>query len=370
MVTDDVVPGFQDVQRYLAARGWRSSLSKRPNLAIWRSSDEAEEVLVPLSRAFADYASTMRTVATRVAAHEQRSTEAVLRDLVQLQSDTLRIGLVGEGSRGGTAPLSAGVELLEAVRAGLLASACFVKRPQRSYPRMSFGEALEFVQACRLGQTEVGSFVLSVATPLVVASADPRLTPHFGRLATEAFMRSSRLLAQAVRAGEEARLVDPASAVLVSANFARALVDMAPRDESADLRLSATWSPLVVSDVDASSLLIERELFEGLERVADQLRPQTPVHPTRVIAVVSELRGVANEQGALEGEVVLTSLLKGGPRRLRVSLSAADYRLAGQAHLAQQVVSVCGRVVRHGRTVELVEPERLVIEELVEPDDL
>lgn len=192
MVIDDVVPGFQDVQRYLAARGWRSSLSKRPNLAIWRSSDEAEEVLVPLSRAFADYASTMRTVATRVAAHEQRSTEAVLRDLVQLQS----------------------------------------------------------------------------------------------------------------------------------------------------------------------------------ERVADQLRPQAPVHPTRVIAVVSELRGVANEQGALEGEVVLTSLLKGGPRRLRVSLSAADYRLAGQAHLTQQVVSVCGRVVRHGRTVELVEPERLVIEELVEPDDL
>lgn len=125
------------MQRYLAARGWRSSLSKRPNLEIWRSSDEAEEVVVPLSRAFADYASTMRTVAARVAAHEQRSTEAVLRDLAQLQSDTLRIGLVGEGSRGGTAPLSAGVELLEAVRAALLASACFVKRPQRSYPRMS-----------------------------------------------------------------------------------------------------------------------------------------------------------------------------------------------------------------------------------------
>lgn len=39
------------------------------------------------------------------------------------------------------------------------------------------------------------------------------------------------------------------------------------------MRLSATWSPLVASDVDATSLLIERELFEGLERVAEQLRP-------------------------------------------------------------------------------------------------
>lgn len=93
------------------------------------------------------------------------------------------------------------------------------------------------------------------------------------------------------------------------------------------------------------------------------------MHPTRVIAVVSELRGVANEQGVLEGEVVLTSLLKGGPRRLRVSLQPAAYRLAGEAHLAQQVVSVRGRVVRHGRTVELLGAEQLVVEDLLEPEE-
>ena len=48
----------------------------------------------------------------------------------------------------------------------LLSEAHSVLVPQPYHPRMSRSEAEDFLSRCRLGQTDRGSFVLTVACPL------------------------------------------------------------------------------------------------------------------------------------------------------------------------------------------------------------
>lgn len=348
-----------EVRAYLESRGWIDVHSRRPYAALYRSGrqEHAEEVHVPLERSLIDYGEAMVTVARRIAAHEQRSTEAVLHDLLHPRRDLLRFALEGDAMRDGEVSLASGLALVSGVRKALLASACSVRRPRTSFhPRLSLGEAEAFLRECRLGQTEVGSFVLTVEAPLEVGPQPHESSEPFGRQTALMLLRSVASVAAALRAGEPQRLLQPAEdAPVVSANLCEALVEMLPPDEAADLRLRCSWSPLLPPASEApSEVLLERHLYEPLERVARQLRPARETWPAWFVGKVFELMGSPSDQGEIEGHAVLQVQVDEELLRVRVTLGPADYRQAVLAHLEQRYVTVRG-ILRRGSRVHLLE---------------
>jgi len=346
-----------DVKAYLEARGWSRVASRRPYAAIYRhAADASREVQVPLDRDLADYAEAMVTVARRLASAEGRTPEALLRDLLHPRRDLLRFGLEGDVTRDGGVGLVDGLDLVNGVRKALLASACGVRRPRAFHPRMGLVEAESFLRQCRLGQTEVGSFVLTVETPLDIGAQQAPGGEPFGRRTAVFLLRSVAHLASAVRTGEPQRVLEPPSdAPVVSANLCEALVEMLPSDESADLRLRGAWSPLLPVGRDvASEVLVDRSLYERIERIAHQLRPTRELQPAQFVGHVVELMGAPGEQGAVEGPVVLQVQVEDELLKARVLLGAADYRVAATAHLEQRYVSVRG-VLRRGPRIHWLE---------------
>jgi hypothetical protein len=341
---------YLEVRAYLEARGWTRVPSRRAYAAIYRSPREpVAEVQVPLDRDLADYAEAMGVVARRVSEWEGRSAESVLHDLLQPRRDVLRFGLEGEVTRDGGVSLADGLGLANGVCKALLASACSVKRPRAFHPRLGLAEAESFVRQCRLGQTEVGSFVLTVETPLDLGTQGGE---PFGRQTALLLLRSVAHLARSVRAGEPQRVLESVeNAPRVSANLCEALVEMMPSDESADLRLRGSWSPLlpVVGEVPAE-VHVDRNMYERLERLAHQLRPMRETQPDQFVGRVTELMGAPGEQGAVEGPVVLQVQVEDELLRARVVLGAVDYRQAASAHLEQRYVTVRGVLRRGPRT--------------------
>lgn len=124
------------------------------------------EVQIPLDTSLADYGDAIVLAVRRISDHEARPVEHVLRDLMQPRSDTLRYALSGAAIETGTVGLTAGLSLVQGAVKSLLVSACSVQRPRRFHPRMTLAEAEGFVRSCRLGQTEIGSYVLTVVAPL------------------------------------------------------------------------------------------------------------------------------------------------------------------------------------------------------------
>jgi len=344
------------VQQYLQAKGWKSHQSRRQEVGIWRTPDGTEEVLVPLTRELGDYALTLRRVAESIARVEARDVARVLGDLARPRADALRFGLFGEATADGTTSLLSGVDFFESIRSALAAGACAAKRPQAHFPRMGFAEASEYVARCRLGQTEFGSYVVAVATPLELGVADELETPNFGRRATESLVRGVSELVTHVRAHTEDQLLNAVGPV--SSNLCQAIVGMAPPDESVDIQLQASWSPLLPSSVTAAPLRVEHELYERIELLGDRLRASSaPERLELIVALVSRLSGAPDGQGRMSGEVVLNPVFPNGLRRLSVRLSAEQYEIAGQAHLRNAYVRTAGTLRRTGRTQVLAAQE-------------
>ena len=336
--------GYQEVREYLKHRGWVAVPSRRSYAAIFRSPNGEYEVQLPLERGLADYAEAIESVARKAAEFEHRSESAVLHDFLQPRRDIVRFALEGQSTSDGTIGLVDGLEMLSGAKKSLLASACSAKRPARFHKRMALAEADAFVHACHLGQTEVGSFVLTVETPLDTG-APAIVGPSFGRKATTYLIESVSRLANAIRQDTISTLLEDEGGSVVSANLCDALVELMPGDGSADLRLSTTWSPMLPQAQSVPSLVkIDRDMYESVADLAQKLRPADEPLPDAFVGYVTELAG-----GWLpEGEVKLRIIVDDEMLEARAMLSRLDYQTAAKAHLTEQAVSVHG-VLHRGR---------------------
>lgn len=105
-------------------------------------------------------------------------------------------------SSDGTIGVVDGLRLVDCLRRVALAAVCTAVEPRRAYHKRKFTEATRFVDRLRLGQTERGSFVLTV-----LSSVTPALTEDPSRQEPDPFERKvTRTLALALSGLEAAAL--------------------------------------------------------------------------------------------------------------------------------------------------------------------
>lgn len=339
-----------DLRAYLAARQWIEYPSRHDYVAIYRI--ERNEVLVPLDKTLADYTQAIVRAAKRIAEVEARSPDQVLRDLLHARTDVLRFALVGGAAAGGSVDMISGVALASGALHALRASASSVVKPQRYHPRMTLTDSDAFIKACRFGQTEIGSFVLTVEAPLevdqVALSAGMTGDP-FGRRTTSHLLQATNALASAIRRGTERRLVE-ADHPLVSANLCDAIIEMAPRDESLDIRLASSWSPAVPApDAVPNVTIIERSMFERIASIGDHLRPRPAPTQSVFIGRVTDLHGEVGPSG-LEGDVTMRAQVGAELLMIKFSLNHSEYQEAVKAHGEEEHVYVRGVLHRRARS--------------------
>lgn len=341
---------WSDVRAYLEAHGWTRAASKRDYVAIFRHAAPSAEVVVPIDREVGDYAEAMQRVAVEVAAVEKRTAAAVVHDLTQPSKDVLRFALSGQDIDAGTVGFDEGLALLNGVRKALMASASTVRVRRRFHPRLGFAEAESYVHGCRLGQTEFGSYVVTVEAPHEIGPQLATAEAPFGRRASETLLKSVALIGSSIREERLDRILDDAEP-LVSANLCDALIEMLPRAQEADLRIASAWSPLLGAPADVpSAVSIERDMFAGLEFLSENLRPKTGPSSVVVAGFVTRLAGGPGPSGEVEGEVGIDLTLPEGEHlSVRAQLQAAEYKLAVQAHLSTKPIAVSGLLHRRGR---------------------
>ena len=161
-----------DARAYAAASGWVRVPAVNGNLAIYSHPKfDLDQLLIPLDAGLSDYPQRMAEVVANLAEHEGRLAPEVLNDLLLPPSDVLRFRLDEPDTQAGVVGLEQGLELLQGAKKTLLAAACSVVQPQKFHPRLSRTEAEQLLQACRLGQTERGSFTAVIACPLDAVGA-------------------------------------------------------------------------------------------------------------------------------------------------------------------------------------------------------
>ncbi|MCY4376182.1 MAG: hypothetical protein OXC31_20700, partial [Spirochaetaceae bacterium] len=258
--------GLRGVHAYLRANGWIPTDSPRRETAdiyVWPEDDQ-EAAIVPASEEYADYGTRIYQIAEQLGHVEGREMFSVLTDLCLAESDLVRVRLP-HAYEDNTAKLTDGAAVLDEARGLLLAAACSADRPQRMYRAGRNKKAADYLSNVRLGQTEPGSFVINLLSPVPPRLAEQAtLFPDesLGPVVEEPFERNvTRMLVSGLSASRKAmdrvnRGVAGISefenrlAEGVSANLCRAIARLT--EVGRGLEVSVSWAMTRPADPEVS----------------------------------------------------------------------------------------------------------------------
>lgn len=350
-----------DMLTYLRASGWQRESEIGDKAELWVKSDEGRletDLLVPLRRQARDFALRASELLKTLEHVEGRSQQEIVEDIEATSTDTVRIRAISSDAGSGTISLDAGVVLIEQAREIVLAAACATVRPKPYWARRKPAEASEYIKKVRLGQTERGSYVVALQSPVppvLRASSEPELP--FERQVTETLSKSLSAVHAAARQAAATGDLEPFRVSVnagVSANLCDAIVRLFNATPSAEFNVSISWSksrPSTLGPVYQTTLS-----SDFIPVIAEASRLFKEIAPEDDFELLGFVERLDRATGMDSGHVAVNTVIEERMRRVGIELRGSDYRTAVTAHAESQPISCTGDLVKMGRSYELHNP--------------
>lgn len=364
-----------DVAAYLAERGWREQRSGMRMATLWAppantavsaGDDPFTEVLLPLDRSAGDYARRIFELVTAVSGLEQRPAQRVVCDVLQASADVIQFRRPSRTIEG-TIGLAAGVGLVAHARDLMVSAACTAVVPKRVIPSRRPQIAQEYLRHIELGQTQRGSFVLTVISRLQPLESEvPTLFSDqevpFARRVTEHLASGLSALSTAsmyARNTGNYKVFDEVADEGVTANMCEAVAGLVTGEDAEEVSIEVAWSPRRPVSVKTAAVRFTRMDASVLGEAARRIRASEPFEGRLLTGAVVRLH---RESGDPQGRVTISCVFDGAVRQIHVTLSPEDYGTAWKAHGEQKGVMFRADIVKEGRLfrAENVEGFRLL----------
>lgn len=328
--------------------------------------DGLPELIIPGTAQLGDYANVVSDIIGKLALHENRSEMQVFRDIVGSDRDIIRIR-APEADGVGSVQVDAGVNIFAQGRDLLLSAACSATEPRPAYRAGSNKEANTYMNRVRLGQTEQGSFIVTLLAPVPPAPQAPVQAEFWPSPAEEPFDRLvTRFLADGLQAAHKAaedwvrgdgmdaftRSVQKG----VSANLCEALSSLIDVGEGLDV--SITWSRTRPTPEPRRKVVFARAEADVFKEAARLLRLQEP-RPNETLE--GYVVGAGRRLEDVDGQVTLKTFIDGKPVSVKTKLTADLYTAALAAHDDRNAVLITGDLQRDGQRWRLENPRNLEI---------
>jgi len=349
-----------EMAAYLRAKGWRLAADNPGKGSLWVFQDHSGaevDVTLPARLELGDYTLRMEEVLGTLADVEQRSQLDVLRDIQTTSADLFRVRAPSGNAESGTLPFSEAVAFVERSRDMMLAAACAAIAKRPVYAKRKAQQAMDYLHQIRMGQTERGSYVLTILSPVapelrpaqeVLLPSEPEVP--YERRVTRTLIESLAALNEAAREAAVQGNMTPFQAAVsrgVSANLCDAVVGLSAVSPGEGLDIQVSWSRTRPIDAQTTGrVLLGSDAIPLIEEAARQFRETAPSDDVEVEGVVTRL---ARDETAREGEVTITGIVDGQMRWVRVMLGEEDYSTAVQAHRLRQTVTCTGDLIKEGR---------------------
>lgn len=342
---------------FARGEGWRKLEPYGAHADVYVGVDRPEIVL-PRTDRLADYASTVSRLIEAFSSVAERDELATYRDLVGADRDVVRVRSFGADDDGSVS-LDAGVKIVAQAREMLLAAACAVHSPQPLYRAGANKEAAEYMRRVRLGQTEHGSFVVTLLAPVPpqlqpqlslddnwIAFEDEPMERMVTRRLIEA-LEASRSAAEMALSGEVSAF-DKVISSGVSANLCEAVAGLI--DQSAGLDISVTWARTRPAPETFRRISFSQSDAEILKEVARIFRLKQPKPDVTLYGTVHKLK---RDQDEFDGVVTLKAIIEDKLQSVQAVLDQANYRAAIKAHDEQKSIIITGDLERVGQRWQL-----------------
>lgn len=360
------------LQHYLAQHGWTKHRPYGRNGEIFRHETvrtKGTRILLPNDPSVDDFVELVRSAIHTTALVEGRSATSIYRDIITTDADLLRVRFIADETSSGSVPAERGVALFQGAKDLMMASACATIAPSATFANRKPEKANEYLRELRFGQTEEGSFIITMLSYLrqdstpegaLIAHAVP--TP-FERKVVETASRAVAELSVAVeKSRDQAGDADAFRAAVplgVSANLCDAVSSLLDGSVQATVEFRVSWS--TARPFDAGVPTVTRFVAADvpiLKAAATRLRDEEPRDQFELVGSVVDLhRGPDDEKGRIK----VAGFVDGRPKRVEVILGDADYDVAVDAHGARELFKCEGRLLKSSKGWELMDAKHAVL---------
>lgn len=338
---------------YLKKRSWEIKELKQEGVKLFEkilNDDEQEvktQILLPDTNIFADYKYRIYEAIEIIAKIEKRPFISILNDIRLPPADIIRISVKNNDTTDGTITFEDGIELLKNAKKALIIAGYSSENPEKYFSRPFNSKTEEFINSCRLGQTEKGSYVVNIFSPLdggaQISFADEKIS-GFGRKTMVHLMRSLAFLKKNIEEDTIPKVLTPSKEdITISSNFCEALLDLKPSSENYSINFKVTWAFGLEPNNILSEIQVNDSEMTSIGYIAKQLKPVEEDRIQEFVGRVAILKGKA-EKNLMQGEVILSLLTEGESIRVKVNMSHEDYIRAGKFHTNYDNISIKGRL--------------------------
>jgi hypothetical protein len=356
-----------EVAAYLRSRGWHEQAGVTRDTALFTLGNDFE-VMLPLSSNLRDFSLRMMDALSTLEIVEGKDKTEILADLSTSASDVIRVRLADPDARDGSLPLERASEIISKAYDMMLAAACSAADPKYFFSSRKPQAASDYMRNVRLGQTERGSFVITIlsrVTPGLVPAQSgifDAVPEPFERRVTERLADALTAIdssAKAAVATGTLETFDKAVTQGISANLCDALAGMSDAGGAErDVEVSFSWAR--VRPTSRNPLIcyrVARDIVPVLREVARVFKSRSPQEDFE--AKGSVIRLVRVPPDATGGEVTIASFVDGAPRNIWLRLDGEDYARAADAFTRRLLIAVIGVLQKDGRRYRLNNPKEV-----------
>lgn len=354
----DITP--DQLSAYLTLRGWSNDGRIGSLASIWHRPEPQQndvEILLPVADQAKDFKDRLFDAVEALGAYEARSPVDVISDVVGHFADRIRVRVFHFDVEGGTIPLEDGVLLNERARDLMEAAACASLSKRRQFIGRKPEEATEYIKTLRLGQTEIGSYVVNIIAPMPPQQTDQLGLPSvpITNLVTATLSSGLRALDSAIQAvsnGGSTVAYEEAVNNGVSANLCDALVGLSGVNIRRGFEVTISPAGNSAAPSPISTFFFDRDKVERVaEAAAHYKREDYTLYDRTITGSIEKLDRPMAEQ---RGTVTIATVLGGQPKNVSVELDEHEYQQAVDAHGRKDVVQCQGDVRVTARAARLM----------------
>ena len=351
----DTVPPVA-LSAYARAAGWAKTEAYGDHSDVY-VHEHAPEIIIPRTQRLGDYPEVVSRLIGIFAEIAETDELSLYRDLVTADRDVVRVKAALEEPRGSVA-LKDGVKLINGAHDMFLAAARSLYGPKQYYRAPAIQEVNEFMQQIRLGQTEQGSFIITLITPVVpppfrlpslldalgeeeVSIMDVPIERQMTLNLLEA-LTAAREATERTSAGETDAFLETVSQG-ASANLCNALAMLIEPFGGIDIGL--TWARTWPAETARETVRFGAADAPILRAAARRFREYEPM---RAVSVLGHIQQLSREDRETDGAVTLRTYIDGRVVSVPADLRGSDYNRAIQAHKNNALVVMKGDLERLG----------------------
>ncbi|MBO2662799.1 hypothetical protein [Shewanella algae] len=335
---------LNDVTKYLANNGWYKSSEIRDTFQIWHSHEFPEsEVTLPLSEDHKRYDALLWDTIEELSAYLKVTHEALIKQISPLDFDAIMVRAIADDVQNGSIPFDDGIKLLSSSYQLLKHCSSKIQRFKNKNKHLG-----GFYNHIGMGQTQVGSYVVAIHSPLYRVNSDeePNLfdsNSSLGRMINKLFYSKLAQVSSVFARESDIEVITQKLLELgIDKKDCDALIDIFGFKSHRDIEIKVNWSskesieekyqsPISFYSRDAQKIVEYREVLKAK-------------NTEKNIQLSGEVADLHRGYDDVLGRAKLRA--KYQDREVSVSFTVSEdiYPIIARAHVAKKVVTLTGEL--------------------------